>query len=200
MDFGEGSVQRRNLLTVSSAIIVYFLADGSIGTAEGTTLSLPFVGVSFDNLNFLTCVVWASLIWFLLRYWQKTKGNIGGHFKRDLRDSGIAPLSVWYLKRKIGKAFNAYDGFFPGTTSFGSTGNFYISWHKSISDSKGGYAPKTSSTERVKVSGFSGMAFLVVNFVRLAFITPSFGNDLVPYLAFWLAIILGFCHLVGICF
>ncbi|WP_417521897.1 hypothetical protein [Marinobacter sp.] len=72
MPISDSSPERRNLVVVSVAFILFYLAEGSV---SGNSLRLFFVNIEFNEPVVLAYGAWVFLFWFGLRFWQKNGFN-----------------------------------------------------------------------------------------------------------------------------
>lgn len=66
----DGVAERRNLIVMSLAIIVYYWGVGEIVTNEARFL---LVNVKFHNPKVLFIFVWVLFLYFIFRYWVTSK-------------------------------------------------------------------------------------------------------------------------------
>jgi hypothetical protein len=64
--------ERRNLVVLSLAIIIFYLADGSV---VGDDLRFLIANIKFNKPDVIAIFIWAALGWFFLRYWQVNRGK-----------------------------------------------------------------------------------------------------------------------------
>jgi hypothetical protein len=63
---------RKNLTILSTAIIVFYLSEGSLKNNE---MTLELINFHFGDIEFLKVFVWVMLIWFLFRYYLEIRGS-----------------------------------------------------------------------------------------------------------------------------
>lgn len=88
--------ERRNLSVLSLAFIAYYYGGGSIADEH---LQLEVVNITFTNGPFLGVMVWLMMFWFLIRYWQTTRGALAREFHQEMQRNGNTLLARRYLER-----------------------------------------------------------------------------------------------------
>lgn len=78
MSIEDSNPERRNLVVLSSAIIIYYLAGGSV---KEKTLSLEIINIEFSNTAMLSVIVWFMLGWFSFRYFIENRYVITNELK-----------------------------------------------------------------------------------------------------------------------
>jgi hypothetical protein len=68
---------RKNLTILSTAIVVFYLSEGSFKNNE---MTLELINFQFGDVEFLRSFVWLMLIWFLFRYLLEIKGGAVGEY------------------------------------------------------------------------------------------------------------------------
>ncbi|MDM8566646.1 hypothetical protein QUF74_13470 [Candidatus Halobeggiatoa sp. HSG11] len=68
----SSSPERRNLIVLSLAIIIYYLAGGNLVNGD---IKLYFVNITFARPEVISTFVWIMLCWFCLRFGQMNRGK-----------------------------------------------------------------------------------------------------------------------------
>lgn len=188
-EMSDGNPERRNLVLLSMAIILYYIADGEV---VDNALRLQFINIEFKNFKVLGTIVWVILFWFLFRYRITTIGIFKKEFFSELNNISKAhPLLVAYVKRFL----TDYE-----ITKESNTDNYaaYINSHRD--KNRGGYRyiygikHKTSTLDNERSMSainnlLSWFVFIVIT-IHTAIVRPSFSAYIVPYFIFLTAIIL----------
>lgn len=65
MTYSDSNPERRNLVVLSFAIIIFYLSGAKL---QDDYLKLAFINVSIEDITSLIIIVWCMLGWFLFRY------------------------------------------------------------------------------------------------------------------------------------
>ena len=68
MDYPDSSPERRNLILISLAFILFFAADGSL---NGESVRFSLVNITFNRPEIIQQAAWVYLVWSLIRFCQK---------------------------------------------------------------------------------------------------------------------------------
>lgn len=194
MAVSDNNPERRNLNLTSLSIIIFFLAEGTFAK----TIKLPLISISFSKPIVLAVTIWVMLFWFALRYWQTYKGSFKMSYYEDIKQLKFAKPVVAYTENKTGKPFQDSDGFVIKDINK-SRGYLAINiaeihgGHRNEDGSFSNYSTKAS--KYIKIEGFSGKLLQLYLFLKLALIKPSFGDYLLPYVLFVVAVVMGFKNL-----
>lgn len=91
----EHRTERRNLVLLSFAFIVYHAAEGSIDRAA---VNVPGISAELGNPHALGVIAWVALLWFIVRFYQETGRYVVSEFRAEV-NSWVTP--PWLRKRII---------------------------------------------------------------------------------------------------
>lgn len=98
MAISESVPERRNLVVLSLAIILFYAAGGNF---LDNTLALQVVRIEFSNRNFLRIFVWVSLVWFAYRYWLVQQGTWREGYLNELSSDECKFIYYTHLVRRF---------------------------------------------------------------------------------------------------
>ena len=101
MEFSENHPERRNVLLMCMAIIIFHVGQGSFKDNE---LSFALVTMTFSNPEALGNLAWVVNMYFLFRYWVVTRESMFPEIYTDLSRewSGLIPrLFIRQMIREI---------------------------------------------------------------------------------------------------
>jgi len=200
LSMSDGNPERRNLVLLSVAIILFHLADGGFIDKK---LKLPFINIQFDNFEILGSFIWILLFWFLLRYWQTTKGNFTTEFRSELSDvSSKSFIMMMYIKFKRNlhyKKINGYESIYLQPVS---ESNYKIVLSNKILEGeiKKGKVTKVTKKvafeekESILLNNFIGKTILLLTKIETAIVRPSFNAYIMPYIILSFALLTVFLH------
>src|SRR5689334_19306077 len=102
MAIEDSRPERRNLTVMSLAFIAYYYAGGHIAD----NFQLELVNVTFAYPSLLGGMAWVSLVWFLVRYWQTTTGEMAADFHKELQQH----CNTWLLRRYLARSYQRKQG------------------------------------------------------------------------------------------
>ena len=169
---------RRNLNLLSLAIIVYFIAGGRI---QDDAIRLQIVNISLERPWAFFVVIWLLYFWFLIRFWQQSRGAIllsllnswrayceSGGFKKSLK------------QYELSEGISTRDRFHIESTAI-RKGIFEVEYD--FDDQQG---QKLANNRSFRL--FSGR---VIKFLFwFLYHEKSFGNCIAPYLLFFLVLLI----------
>lgn len=86
--------ERRNLVLLSAAFIVYYAADGSL---DGAAVTVPGISVALGSPEAVGVLAWIALIWFIIRFYQETGRHVVSEFRNEVNSWMTPP----WLKNRI---------------------------------------------------------------------------------------------------
>lgn len=107
-DMHDANPERRNLMLLSAAIILYYIAGGEMISNE---VRLHLINVRFTKPDVIRLVLWAALIWFLWRYWLTNRGKFSADFVSEIKSLSNSNIMLMYAGHKHGLAYNEDGGF-----------------------------------------------------------------------------------------
>ena len=182
----DGNPERRNLVLLSIAIIVFYIADGEI---IDNTLKLQFINIQFNNFQILSTIVLVMLLWFLFRYRLTTLGVFEKEFSSEINTISRAhPVLIAYINNFL----TDYDI----TKDQNDTYSANINYHRDIK--RGNYMyiygikHKTSTQDNEQsmapINNLWVWLVLIIIWINTAVVRPSFSAYIVPYLIFLTAL------------
>ena len=79
MTYSDNNPERRNLIVLSLAIIVFYLGEGYLLKEE---ISFTLINIGFHNQDILVVLIWTLLGWFLFRYIVTNRNKHGEELER----------------------------------------------------------------------------------------------------------------------
>lgn len=196
MPLQDSIPERRNLMVTSLGFIAYYFGGGTVTDSQ---LKLPVVNVAFANTTILAGLAWISIFWFLLRYWQTTKGKIEKEGLPELATYKNRKYLISNVENTIGRKLNVDGGivFHPPWIHDGKFGIAYTEISNPTFNPDGevlSYNPGTDGILYFK--GLRGRFVLARMLASCAIQKRSFSDYVVPYLLFGLAMIGASLHLI----
>jgi hypothetical protein len=193
MAIQDSDPERRNLMVISMAFIVYFYAGGSLTESE---VRLQVINVSFSNPKVLAAIGWGLLFWFFYRYWQKHSSSFTNGFNNEIYKYYNKGYFSKYVSKKLGKPIIKYEnedyrieGIIKKDGKFGIK---YAYIHSVDRDEKTGEVKSwTSSVDderEIYLDDFIGHCLRFRAYVECCFRHPSFASYVVPYIVFSIAL------------
>ena len=126
MSYSDNSPERRNLVLLSTGIILFHIGDARL---TQDFIKLPLTNIEFHNLPTLTAFMWALLVWFTYRFFTAHpdwRDQVASDFKKassvelsksvvfrkvlsDNKRKLIENSETWFLnKRPDGKGYRAF--------------------------------------------------------------------------------------------
>jgi hypothetical protein len=103
MPLHDSCPERRNLVTLSSCIIMFYLAGGEF---TDHSLRLQIINVSFSKPDALVIGLWLLLFWFCYRYWLVMQGSWVEGFHKEIENDSICKL---LLRQHLLKRFKIQE-------------------------------------------------------------------------------------------
>lgn len=191
----DSDPERRNLMVVSMAFIVYFYAGGNFPESE---VRLQVINANFSNPQVLGIIAWVLLFWFLYRYWQKHSGSFSEGFKSEIHSCYTREYFSKYVSKKTGYSIikDEDEGFHIHgmKREDGIIGIQYCYVSNVRRDEKtGGISSWSNQKDAAR-----GVVYLddawgrILNIrvnIECCVLHPSFANYVVPYIVFSLALL-----------
>jgi hypothetical protein len=194
MAIQDSDPERRNLMVISMAFIVYFYAGGSFLENE---VRLQVINVSFSNPKVLAAIGWGLLIWFLYRYWQKHSSSFTDGFNSEIYRYCNTGYFSKYVSKKLGKPIikDEYEGYHIDMM-IREDGKFGLKYCYASSvgrDEKTGRVTSTSNRKddsqgEIYLDDFIGTCLRYRAYIECCFRHPSFASYVVPYIVFFIAL------------
>lgn len=181
----DGNPERRNLVLLSMAIIIFYIADGEI---IDSSLRLQFINIQFNNFQILSSVVWMILFWFLFRYRLTTLGIFEKEFKSEFSDvSRQHPILAVYINNFLTDYTQDY-GHNQRNASISLYRNKNMDCYAYISGIKLKSSPQSKENHQSPIKSPLGWLLLIIILANTAIVRPSFSAYIIPYLIFLTAI------------
>lgn len=194
MAIQDSDPERRNLMVISMAFIVYFYAGGSFPENE---VRLQVINASFSNPKVLGVIAWVLLFWFLYRYWQKHSSSFSDGFKNEIYSYYKRKYFSKYVSKKLGSPIikDEDEGYhIDGMKREDGKVGIQYSYASSVGrDEKTGEINSWSNRKDddrgvVYLDDFGGRVLNMRANIECCFRHPSFASYVVPYIVFTLAL------------
>lgn len=210
MEYHDSDPERRNLVLISFAFLVYFIGDGEFKSGD---INFQIVNLHLNNQVGLAVIAWAMLLWFFYRFMLKHSSTFLTLFRSELGEF----LHRRYIRKFVEKSLK--ESLLPQIKFPTNTNEEEDGWLiHSIRHHRGKYfihtqhvenlkrQPKTGEVEtsRQKSSergdivskpiffeGFSGYFTFFRLFCDYCLTRPNFSTNLFPALMFLAASLTG---------
>jgi hypothetical protein len=209
----EGLIEKRNLTVLSFAIVVFYLAGGSISFDD---VRLGIFNAHFEHTYIIVAAIWLVLIWFAFRYWVTTKGkylqehlvkylhqmrngwSVRAYFRSRFGKVQFVKGDADLTQKDVGKLFFGINKIAQATSS----NILIILWQplkvdgldpiRRSEDDFDKYSNiKGVSGNQLSINGLSGFLLKVYIALKKSLIEPAFSQMIIPYILFAMAIGLG---------
>lgn len=187
--------ERRNLVVMSLAFIVYFYAGGNF---PDNKVHLQVINIEFNKPVVLGVMAWALLFWFFYRYWQNHSNSFTEGFNKEIANFCPTHYLAKFASQKIGKpiAEDKEKGYHIDRLER-KDGRLGLRYSYSGSVTR---ASKTSPAHGfsgrdeayqgvVNFDGFLGRIVAARVYMECCFRFPSFASYVVPYVLFIFALL-----------
>jgi hypothetical protein len=194
MAIQDSDPERRNLMVIFMAFIVYFYAGGSFPKNE---VRLQVINAHFSNPIVLAAIGWVLFFWFFYRYWQKHSSSFSDGFKNEIYSYYKKRYFSAYVSKKLGKPIirdegEGYhiDGMVRENDKFGIK---YCYASSVVRDEKTGEISYWSNRKdddkgEIYLDDFVGSCLRVRAYIECCLRHPSFANYIIPYVVFVIAL------------
>jgi hypothetical protein len=194
-DIQESDPVRRNLVFLSSSIILFYLADGQM---QNDFLKLHVINIQFNKPTIFVHFIWILLFWFLFRYWQ----HFGFNFRRIVNENIIQystnRFTIKLAETKYGVYYRKDKGFNHVTIYHDYQKNL---WFLTIQpcninyDEEGNISSYSSYTpekpfDPILLEGIKGKFIVFYLIIKILIFKPELINLIYPYLLGIFAIII----------
>jgi hypothetical protein len=97
MAIQDTNPERRNLVVVSLAFIVYFYGGGVL---LEPTIRLQLINIQFTKPHILEALAWILFVWTLWRYWLINKGKFSNNLRSETDTHQIKKRFKKYIENK----------------------------------------------------------------------------------------------------
>ena len=97
MEIQDSLPERRNLVIISLAFIIYFYAGGQF---TGEEVKLIMINAKFTKPWVLELIVWLGFVYCIWRYWLVTKGKFSHNFRVDLNDFRYSSIILRHIESR----------------------------------------------------------------------------------------------------
>lgn len=104
----DSSPERRNLVVSSMGFIAYYYGHGFFRENE---ISIQAINLHFKSPVIIGVMAWAAFFWFLLRYWQVTRGLYMRQFKLELNEFKDYGFVIAYVEKSLNMESERDGGF-----------------------------------------------------------------------------------------
>ena len=178
----EGQPERRNVIVTSLAVIVYFLADGHFDSG----LKIAIINIKFYDETALIIFFWVMFLWFGLRYWQVNKTISLREINQELPN---------VLHSKIHKYIVCKIANFPEAVY--ESKKYYLEFH--TQNKEWAVRNKKGTTRYTLTKKEKSLVWILMYFYYTIY-GDSINKHVVPYLLFYIALLMGINYLFGISF
>jgi len=200
----DNNPERRNLIAISLAILIYFLAGGELAD---DVIRIQLVNLVFQKPIVLSAFVWVVFIWFLYRYWLLHTEQFTRNLREEIKNFATDPLIRSYAESVIGHPIvsDREEGMHIGRLRmlrpFVLEARLLFAKNVSRRDGKGDIAGhNTSNNEKPEFKnplGFSGARGKLIAsgvFAKCFLFYPSFSSYVAPYVLATLAVLAAIWH------
>lgn len=193
MEIHDSVAERRNLIVMSLAIIVYYWAGGSVVDQK---LKLPMVNIEFSEPVVLFIFVWVLFIYFIFRY-RVTSKALTDNSIRDEMKSNLAKFSI--KEKHHAHLFEQLVEEVPeGTITGLEFNNWFIVYNQQSIGFRG--TVRGHNARNMSLQGFYSRWIVFTTLVRGYFNFASVNAYYTPYLLAGIALItLGYNTYLKIC-
>lgn len=182
MPISDSSPERRNLILISLAFILYYAAGGRF---HGGEIRFFVVNLQFSKPAVLGMFAWVLLFWFALRFYQKTHVVYRTELWAEIMRGGVSrSLSVkaCRLAKEQLRGANRTDHFEQKVSAQGIHPNGYlgISIVCNFSNENGAIVHQ----EFVELGGVQGLAYRLREVMSHAITGNAVAEHLIPYVLF----------------
>ncbi|CAE6902606.1 hypothetical protein ACOMICROBIO_LMKGKHOH_02177 [Vibrio sp. B1FIG11] len=186
MAISDSNPDRRNLVVLSTSIVLYFLAGGEL---IDDNVRLQVINVHFNKPEVLVYFVWGLLAWFTYRYWINYKGSWKDGYYTEIGSEISSKICYRYMVKKFSLSDNFERSYYPDRHWLSVSGDGVV---KSISFRhiyKLESGQQKSETKSIESPADRFMIFIctVVIFLK----EPSLSTYFMPYVFALVAITLG---------
>ena len=186
MPISDNVPERRNLVVLSTSIIIFYLAGGSI---TDDTVRLQVINANFSKPEVLAYFIWFLLFWFCYRYWLTQQGSWKEGYLQELSKDGPQVIIYPYLVKKFNLSNDSSNTPPSKHWVYIETQHGSIKFKHTSHTNHGAQTTATLSPDSPK-----DKLFLSACWIYLFFRKPSLSTYIVPYLIFMGAIATGVVH------
>ncbi|WP_303902903.1 hypothetical protein [Thiohalomonas denitrificans] len=188
MPISDSSPERRNLVLISVAFILFYAAGGSF---DGGEIKLLVVNLQFSKPEILTISAWVLLFWFALRFYQKTHLDYRNELWSEIIKGGVSKslsAKACKLARDQLQGANHADYFDKRVSAqdISSNGLWGISV---VCNFQNGSGTIVHHQEVVELGGIQGFFYRQREVVSHTITGNAIAEHLVPYLLFVAAVL-----------
>lgn len=185
MPISDSNPERRNLVLISLAFILFYAAGGSF---DGEKITLLVVNLQFSRPEVLTIFVWVFLFWFALRFYQKSHLVYQNELWAEIMRGGV-PKSlsskVCQLAKNQLQGTSRDDHYEKTVTAQDIRRNGY--WGISVVCNFKSDRSTIVHQEVVDLGGIQGFAYRLREVVSHAITGNAIAEHLIPYILFVVA-------------
>lgn len=173
MPYSDSNPERRNLIVLSLAIIIYYIGGGEISEQ---TINLPLINIVFNNKDILTAFVWLMLHWFLFRYIVTNRSSYGRSLDEHRAYTNMEyPIVKSYMDAHLGANKNLRQ-----VSIFKDINNF---WKARI------------GSDEVRLNKLQGYLIIKLYLLKVLFKHRATTDYYIPYFLFLIALLFGIYNL-----
>jgi len=189
MPYEETNPLRRNLVVLSTAIIIFYVGGCEIPSSGEITL--PLINLTFTNARHLAWLVWVALLWFLARYWIETKNESYGSFRKVIQGGGLEGLVKFLYSNIFAQYAQVKKGSFHYHYSTNGDNIFAVKYE--VTENSGA----THQSRTLKLQGLRKLIIQGVLVFKRVLLHRVFSTDYFPYVVCLVAILFGLNSLIA---
>ena len=185
MAINDTSPERRNLILMSLAFIVFYAGDGSFNDG---IVKFMLINVTFSKPYVLAYFSWLILFWFCLRYWQKSGFKFWQNLTSEITSSKISPSLTAFAKQKAREQLKGSAITDNESNKIEVQGWSFDKFYLIILCN---FKTKTNvgvHQEMVTINGLKGVLLTSKKILVHSIKDNAFSEELMPYVLFCLAI------------
>lgn len=184
MAMSDTNPERRNLILTSLAFILFYTAGGTLIDEK---VRVIVVNISFTKPHVLANFAYLMLLWFCLRFWQKSGFKFWDKILSEIVSSKI-PISIQrYAKQEAKSQLVGAHAEEHSSKEVVVDGLLYEPYHFYVLCNFRNSSRMIVHQERVKLKVIKGLVFASRKIITHSIKDNAFSEELVPYLLFLVA-------------
>jgi len=185
MAISDNNSERRNLILASLAFILFYAAGGSLIDDK---VRVIIVNLSFSKIHILVSFAWIMLLWFCLRFWQKSGFKFWTSILSEIMSSKIPVSIADYAKEKAKNQLVGAHASDHSSKEVEVAGLIYKPYSFYVLCNFKSGSNVISHQEKVRLKGVKGLVFIIWKIIFHSLKDNAFSEELVPYLLFMSAV------------
>jgi len=181
MAISDTNPERRNLILASLAFILFYAAGGSLIDDK---VRVMVVNISFSKPQILVLFAWIILLWFCLRFWQKSGFKFWSSILSEIMSDKIPVSIANYAKEKAKNQLIGAHAVDHSSKEAEVAGLIYKPYSFYVLCNFKSGSNVITHQEQVKLEGIKGLVFIIRKIISHSIKNNAFSEELVPYLLF----------------